>query len=293
MTARVSIGMPVYNAAPWLADAIKALQEQTFQDFELVISDNASTDQSLAIIERLASSDPRIRVIRQARNIGANGNYLAVLAAARAALFKWASANDLCAPRFIERCVEALDRDPAAVLAYPRTLIFETGPEDGVPYDHDFELLSDDRARRFIELFSTMHLNNAMNGVIRREQLLGILPMGNFRNADILLMAELALRGKYLLVDEPAFLRRMSPAAATSRRGRVDADRHLVPGVTRPLLWQSWRYQLQLLRIVGRALPYDGSWLRLARHALRRVSWARRDLAFDVNAALNRAMTRS
>lgn len=292
MIPRLSIGMPVYNAEPWLAESIGALQEQTFQDFELIISDNASSDRSLQIAERLASVDSRIRIVRQSRNIGANGNYLAVLDAARANLFKWASANDLCAPLFIQRCVEALDRHPDAILAYPRTLLIERAIEDGVPCEYDFDLVSNDRAQRFIDLFSTMRWNNAMNGVVRREQLLRALPMGNFRNADILLMAELALLGKYVLIDEPLFYRRMSSAAATSMRGRVEADRHLVPNVKRPLLWQSWRYQFQLLRIVGRATPYDASWLRIATHAIRRASWARGDLALDVNSALHRAMSR-
>jgi hypothetical protein len=114
--------------------------------------------------------------------------------------------------------------------------------------------------------------------------------MGTFRSADILLMCELALLGKYALVDEPLFYRRMSPAAATSLRGIVEADAHLVPGSTRPLLWQHWQYQLRLLQIVVRSRPYDKSWWRIIHHALRRVSWARSDLAFDVHDALSRAV---
>jgi glycosyltransferase involved in cell wall biosynthesis len=288
MSPRLSIGMPVYNAEPWLADAIEALRQQTFRDFELIVSDNASSDGSPRILAELANTDARIRVLRQDRNIGANGNYRAVLAAARGDLFKWASANDLCAPRFLEVCVRSLDGDPGAVLSYPRTLLFDTSTADGALYEHDFELRSDDRARRFVDLLSTIRLNNAMNGVIRREALLRSLPMGNFRSADILLMAELALLGKFVFVDEPLFFRRMSPEAATSKRGIVEADQHLVPSATRPLLWQHWRYQLRLLRIVGRAAPYDASWWRIVRHAFRRISWARSQLAFDVNNAVAR-----
>jgi hypothetical protein len=131
-----------------------------------------------------------------------------------------------------------------------------------------------------------MLLNNAMNGVIRTAALRRILPLGTFRSADILMMCELALLGKYALIDEPLFYRRMSAAAATSLRAPVEADNHLVPGITRPLLWQNWKYQMRLLRIVLRALPYDREWYRVAYHGLQRVSWARGLLAMDVQNAL-------
>lgn len=284
--------MPVYNAERWLAAGIETLQQQTFADFELIISDNASTDGSLQLAQRFAAADSRIRILRQSRNVGANGNYSAVLAAARAEFFKWASVNDLCAPSFIERCLEELQRHPDAVLAYPRTILFENSPADGIEYQHDFALLADDRVQRFLDLFEHIRLNNAMNGVIRREPLQQALRMGNFRRADILLMSELALLGKYVLLNEPLFYRRISPEAATSWRGAVEADKHLVPEATRPLLWQHWQYQMRLLRIACRCAPHDRSWLRLMNHALRKVFWARGDLATDIRAALTRVAAR-
>jgi glycosyltransferase involved in cell wall biosynthesis len=278
--------MPVFNAEAWLVPALDCLQKQTFGDFELIVSDNASSDNSLGIVEEYARRDKRIRVLRQTRNIGANGNYRAVLAAASADLFKWAAANDLCAPRFLERCVDAMQKRPDVVLAYPRTLLFEHESSDGVLYDHDFALDSDDRSKRFADLLATMLLNNAMNGVIRRRALERILPLGTFRSADILMMCELALLGKYALVDEPLFYRRMSAAAATSLRSAIEADKHLVPTAKRPLRWQNWKYQLRMVRIVMRAWPYDREWYRVAYHALQRVSWARGLLALDVQTAL-------
>jgi len=290
-TARLSIGMPAYNADAWIATAIRSLQNQSFGDFELIISDNASNDGTLEIAETFATNDSRIRVLRHNSNMGANGNYRAVLAAANADLFKWAAVNDFCAPRFLELCVDALDENSDAVLAYPRTLIFETDVADAIPYEHDFELASDDRAERFEKLLTTMRLNNAMNGVVRRHALLRALPLGNFRNADILLMSELALLGKYVLVDETLFYRRMSPAAATSLRGSFAVDTHLVPGTTKPLLWQNWRFVSRLLRIVCLSRPYDHAWTRVVYYALRRISWMRAQLVSDFRTALSRAIS--
>lgn len=277
--------MPIYNASRWLEETLESLLQQTFRDFELIVSDNASEDDSVRIVESIAARDQRIRLIRQPRNIGANRNYGAVLAAARGELFKWASSNDLCAPAFFERCVAGLDAAPDAVLAYPRTRIFTDDPESGQIYDRDFALLEADSSRRFRNLFYRIELNNAMNGVIRRAALLAALPMGNFRSADILLMAELALRGKYILVDEPMFLRRMSPEAATSKRGVVEADRHLVPAATRPLRWQHWLYQMRMLRIAMRASPSARDFLRCIKFVLGRTIAARGNLIADVTAA--------
>lgn len=284
--------MPVYNAERWLAAGIRSLLEQSFGDFEFVISDNASTDGSLVIAEEFARADSRIRILRQRYNVGANGNYSAVLAAARADLFKWASVNDLCAPEFLERCVQTLAQRPDAVLAYPRTILFEDTPADGYEYEYDFELPCDDGTQRFIELLRQIRLNNAMNGVIRREPLARSLRMGNFRAADIVMMAELALRGKYALLDTPLFYRRMSPEAATSRRGALEAEQHLVPNATRPLLWQHWLYHSRLLRVACRAVPRGSSWLSTVDYAVRKIFWARGELATDIRTALTRVVAR-
>jgi len=282
--------MPVYNAERWLVAGIESMQQQSLADFELILSDNASTDGSLAIAERFARADKRIRILRQSRNLGANGNYSAVLADARADYFKWASVNDLCAPEFLQRCVEALEKQPDAVLAYPRTIVFEKSPVDGALYEDDFAVSADDGVRRFIDLLERIKLNNAMNGVIRRKTLNRALRMGTFKSADYLLMAELALAGKYVLLDDALFYRRMSPEAATNCRGGLEAEKHLVPNATRPLLWQHWRYHRRLLRVACRFAPFGFSSPAAVDFALRRIFWSRSELADDVRAAFSRVV---
>jgi hypothetical protein len=142
--------------------------------------------------------------------------------------------------------------------------------------------------QRLKDLFERIQLNNAMNGVIRRDPLQRALRMGNFRRADILLMAELALLGKYVLLDDPLFFRRISPEAASSRRSEAEADKHIIPDATKPLLMQHWKYQLRTLRIALRNSPRDRSWLRLLGHSLRKVFWARSELVTDLFVALKR-----
>lgn len=102
----VSIGTPVYNGAKYLRKALDSLLEQTFTDFELIISDNASTDDTQAICEEYARRDSRIRYVRQSMNIGAAENFRFVQQQAKGEFFMWAAHDDLWDRRHIELLLE-------------------------------------------------------------------------------------------------------------------------------------------------------------------------------------------
>jgi glycosyltransferase involved in cell wall biosynthesis len=278
----VSVGMPVYNSAAWIGQSIESILQQSHRDLELIVSDNASTDHTFQICEEYARADARVRLLRNPVNLGANRNYLAVLHAARGRYFKWASSNDVCAPAFIETCLARLEADASAVLACPKSYIFERSIEAAQPYDRDLALLADDPAERFVALGSRMGLNNAFNGLIRRDALLRVSAMGSYIGADVVLMGELALLGKFLLVDERLFYRRMSPESATKLKSSEEVERHLAPSARGPLKWQSWRFHLALLRATRLAGFPSRTWLQAVSHSLRSFVWARRDLASEV-----------
>jgi glycosyltransferase involved in cell wall biosynthesis len=284
----VSVGMPVYNAERWVDAAIRSILDQSFSDLELIISDNASTDATFSICERHAQADSRVHLYRNPENVGANRNYVAVLNHARAPYFKWASSNDICAPRFIEQCVLALESCPDAVLACSRAALFEEDVASAAPYDRDVELMADAPGARYIQLFSTMGLNNAFNGVIRRSALSSTMPMGNFQRADIVLMAELALMGKFVLVPEFLFFRRISHEAATKLKSAREVDQHIEPHVRRPLKWQNWRFNVALLRTYLRRQSLTRDSLRTFWYVLSQLRWSRRWLLRDVQEALAR-----
>lgn len=105
----VSIGMPVYNGAQYIREALDSLLAQTFTDFELIISDNASTDATQSICEQYASRDPRICYVRQVENKGAVANFRFVLDCARADLFMWAAYDDLWAPNYLMDAMALLE----------------------------------------------------------------------------------------------------------------------------------------------------------------------------------------
>jgi glycosyltransferase involved in cell wall biosynthesis len=115
---KVSVGMPVFNGDRFIAETIDSILAQTFGDFELIISDNASTDGTEKICRQYADDDGRIRYVRNRENLGAAYNYNQTFHLSSGDYFKWACHDDLLRPEFLERCVEVLDRDPSAVLVY-------------------------------------------------------------------------------------------------------------------------------------------------------------------------------
>lgn len=283
---RVSLAMPVYNGAETIAESIESLLAQSYGDFELVISDNASTDTTVTIAQGYAVRDSRIRILRQPVNIGANRNYTAVARAARGEYLKWASASDWCAPTLVERCVEALDRAPEAVLAASRTRLFEGDRACAQDYDRDLALPAAAPSQRFIDLVSKLALNNAINGLIRMSALRRTRLIDRYYGADLVLMGHLALLGTFLLIEEPLYYRRMEPASSTALMDEAGKREHHFPQQTRRAQWQGWK------RFAGwwfaglRAPMPIAERLRTLDHIARMTYWERRALWEDLRRAV-------
>src|SRR5246127_6023313 len=120
-TPLVSVGLFVYNGERFIEEALQSILKQTFTDFELIISDNASTDRTGEIVKAYAERDNRIRYYRNEKNIGAGWNARRVYELATGKYFKWATADDFLEPDLLRRCVEILESDPGCVAAYTRT----------------------------------------------------------------------------------------------------------------------------------------------------------------------------
>jgi glycosyltransferase involved in cell wall biosynthesis len=109
---QISIGMPVYNGAASLPTALDAMLAQTFTAFEIIISDNGSTDATETIAREYAARDPRIRYIRQPVNLGATPNFRFVMDRASAPYFMWAACDDVRSPDFLAENIAFLDAHP-------------------------------------------------------------------------------------------------------------------------------------------------------------------------------------
>lgn len=226
---RVSIGLPVYNGEKFLKEAINSILSQTYEDFELIISDNASTDQTQAICEDYAKKDGRIRYERQPVNRGAAANYNRTFEMAHGELFKWAAHDDLCLPTFLEKCVEALDSDGrSTVLAYTAATTIDADGKPIVPDPYasgDFlQPRSEFAAARVVHTLRTMSMVNSVFGVIRRDDLAKTRLIGSFVASDYVLMVELAMQGRFIRLDERLLLRRKHPDGSRHEANPTLAD---------------------------------------------------------------------
>ena len=279
---RISVGMPAYNAATTLGASIESLLAQSFPDFELIVSDNASTDATREVVESYRRRDPRIRYERQPINVGANANYSHVARLASGEFFKWASANDQCAPTFLERCLAELVAHDDAVLVVPRTRLFRGNPQCFEDYLSDVEILDDQPSARLRRVLSTLALNNAMNGLIRTSALRRTRLIDPYQGADVVLMGHLALLGKFRLLNERLFYRRMEAATSTHLQDALAIQKHLYPRLGSGVLIQGVKRQLGWARVALSAPVSSSERVRCLIHVAKTCYWTRADYVQDL-----------
>ena len=250
---RVSMGFPIYNGEEFAASALDSLLGQSFSDFEIIISDNHSTDRSEAICREYATRDPRIRYDRADRNRGATWNFNRVFELSRGRYFKWASADDIHAPDYVLRCVEVLDARPDVVLCYPKTKIIDDSGAVVRDAEDNLDLPWPDAARRFREYLQRIRLSNAVFGLIRSETLRQVGRMGNYPGADVVLMAALCMRGAFAEVPEFLFYRRLGRQNEVRDQSLERSQEFYDPGTRGRIFMRTWRHQFEYLRAAFRS----------------------------------------
>lgn len=206
---RVSIGIPVYNGGELFRETLDSLLAQSFEDFELIIGDNASTDGTERVAQEYVSRDRRVRYVRNTTNIGLSKNYNRLFDQAQGEYFKWAPADDICCPTYVERCVAVLDRDSSVVLAYPKTRFIDIERRPLEIEDPGWHLVSDSPVQRLRYVMFHGHWVNSIIGVIRRSALQKTRLMPDYPGGDFRLLGELSLLGKFYEVPEYLFIRRL------------------------------------------------------------------------------------
>jgi glycosyltransferase involved in cell wall biosynthesis len=271
----ISIGVPVYNGERYLAHAIDSLLAQTLSDFELIISDNASTDGTRAICEDYAQRDRRLRYIRQERNIGAPRNWNAVVHEARGIFFKWATANDHWAPLMLEQCVEALQTCPDVVLCYGLTQPIDEHGQPMVSEVIEKGFDEDSPSERFARVSALLVLNNAQCGLYRLDALRRTGLDRLYPSGDLALMAELSLYGKFRLISHVHLYRRQSRSTFSSMRTPIELHRFYNPDARTPMRIIRGRRHLDHIVSISRAPISVAEKVRAYRVALRLARWDR------------------
>jgi glycosyltransferase involved in cell wall biosynthesis len=316
---RVSIGMPVYNGENYLEETLNSIVAQTFEDFELIISDNASTDRTEEICKAYAAEDRRIRYYRNEQNLGPARNYNRVFELAKGEYFKWTAHDDLLAPEYLERCVEVLDRNPALVLCYSRVIFVDeqqqqlrkscsdllnlSSPQPHQRFKHYQELLFKKKKKgssksptkadktdkhpggdRWLPIF----------GVIRTEALSKTPLIASYVNSDMILLGELALLGEfYEIPDYLFFYRDHDQASGRKNNGWYEFNVWFDPNNKgkKKMVLPLWKWFAEYLSAIKRAqLPWQEKiacyllmvrWLRVMRPRLVK------ELAINLAIALN------
>jgi len=260
-TPRVSIGLPVFNGEKYIEDALDSILTQTYTDFELIIVDNASTDQTPRICRAYAAKDKRIRYYRNKINLGAVKSHNRAFKLSSGEYFKWAAHDDVLAPDFLSRCINILDSDPSIVLCHSKTgCIDEQGKLVGV-YNYKVRCDSLKTHERFGDLVVERWQPSwvLILGVIRADVLRMTPLMGNYIGADFNLLAEISLIGRIYEIPEVLFFRRSHPESYGHR-----AERKWINGFKyqEKMAWwtqnytfsfERWRFCLEYFKSVRRS----------------------------------------
>jgi glycosyltransferase involved in cell wall biosynthesis len=205
----------VFNGEKYLKEALDSILAQTYRDFELIISDNASTDRTQQICREYATKDSRIRYYRNDKNLGVPRNFNRVFELSLGEYFKWAADDDVHASEFLRKCVSILDKDPSIVLCHSKTgSIDEDGHWVG-NYDRMWRISSRKPHERFGDLIITRNPCVPLFG-LGRASLYRKTPLyRNFIGADRNLLAEIGLLGRICEIPEYLFFLRDHPESYT------------------------------------------------------------------------------
>ncbi len=271
----------MYNGERFLDEAIRSIVDQTFDDFELVIADNDSTDRTAEICQRHAAADPRIRYYRNPVNVGGVRNENRTLFLARGEFFKLAAHDDTIDPRFLERCVAALDTHPDHELVYTAVTTLD-GDSRVTGQRISFAGTERTPSRRLASIADRDYTCEATYGLMRTSALREVRPQTNHLHSDRVVLCELALRAPFLLVSEPLFLKRHhEDNVYQDWRGRAawyEPDLKRTGGVRLPHFRQAVDFLAMLTR--SRLAP-----LERVRCTLQVARWAwdmRRSFAMDL-----------
>jgi glycosyltransferase involved in cell wall biosynthesis len=291
---RVTVGVPVYNGAAFLARALDSLLGQTFEDFELVLSDNASTDETARIAEDYARRDRRVRIVHQPTNIGAAPNFNAVLAEARAPYFRWAAHDDLVEPTYLEKCVALLDARPEVVLCHSDVVKIDENDARIGSYPRLLDRAASASAvRRFRALLLTPHPCFDVFGLMRTDVLRRTIAIGSFTSSDRVLLAELALHGPFAWVDEPLFLSRDHGSRSIRRNVYQRAGWFDTKSGRRRVVLPFWRlgheYARSILRVPLSTLDRLRAYATVSEWRVRHAIDLARDLKWAATGLLQRS----
>ena len=242
---RLSIGLPVFNGEQYLKETLLSLQAQTFQDYQLIISDNASTDLTEEICRGYAAKDDRICYFRNEQNIGATQNWFRVFDLSSSEYFVSVADDDRYDPNYMHKCIEILDENPSVVLCYSKTKVIDGNGNLIGNFELEVDTTSPRPHERLYNVIAKDYLCIQLYGVMRSSALRNTRVFVGYYSCDRNTLFELALLGALYEIPEYLFYHRLYQEAlgiAMNSGKTIEELMILDPGT-------DWRYRSTFLTV--------------------------------------------
>lgn len=218
----VSVGVPVFNEEKYIYDLLLSIYRQTYSNLEVIISDNASSDRTWAIIDDFVEQDDRFRATQQPNNRGAAENFGYVLEKAQGEFFIWAGGHDLWEADMIRSMVKMFEVYPTLVLCAPQTKLIDKEGHFIVEHKAEIDTSSATTpANRVLLFLKQMRRGNAIYGLHRREILLRTWPWPN--SSDLIGLMRIAALGDIITDNNVYWHRRQVRSETVPER----TERHI------------------------------------------------------------------
>ncbi len=249
----ICIGMPVYNGERYIRQALDSLLAQDYENFELVVSDNASTDSTGEICLEYAARDKRIRYFRNERNMGAAWNFNRVFELSSGEYFMWACHDDYWQPQYLRSCLKALTEAESIILA--GAMCDSVDSETGKLFftDVGFSTTGLCPRERFMRYKSTIHGGRHIGGIFcglyRRSALREVIPIKKVITGDHLILAELCFHGEFITVPQKLMTKRYGGASASHKKTASASHKKTASaiGIKNPVLIKSPYFVREIL----------------------------------------------
>lgn len=289
---RITVGLPVYNGQKYLEAAIESHLAQSFGDFELVISDNGSTDATGDICGRYAQLDARVKYLKSPINRGILWNHRRVLEPVDPSTpyFRWAGADDILEPGLLAAMVEVLDTRPEIEAVMPATKNID---EEGTvirTMERSLNLESPDVFERARQILLANYQHVIAYGLLRAPSLRRMRTGPHYIGWDPVFIWELALRGPVFQLVEPALLRRFHRGSISRVKTVKEMRKWVEPGTSAGMNFPHWAWAYERTRSLLATPMNLGEKLRITMFLMRTTLWQRQQLARDITQATRRAL---
>ena len=289
---KVIVGLPVYNGQKYLGAAIESHLSQSFGDFDLVISDNGSTDATPEICSNYASKDKRIKYLRSPENRGILWNHRRVFEAIESPnqYFRWAGADDIMEPGLLQAMVEVLNTRPGVEAVVPATKNINDHGEIIGSMARTLDLQSSDVFERAHDVLVANYQHVIAYGLLRASTLRLMRTRPDYIGWDPIFLWELALRGQMVQSAGPVLLRRFHPGSISRVKTVKEMRKWVEPNSKAGMNFPHWTWAYERVRALIACPLSTRDRLRIGTFLARYTMWQRGALVRDVTQAARRTL---